>query len=304
MAKGISKLLSKSEVIEDLWQTNVDWLHSRYRRRRSLQSKPDEFFANLDESVKEGAPCLFVLSTGRCGTKLLTDILRTSRAIDVHHRPSPELVVPSRLAYEEGGDYPNEFRRATFMARYDLVENSYIKDQIYAETNCRITFLAPYLNQVFGGAKFLHLVRDPITFINSARARGYYQSERADRGHIKPVKGYDMQLWPTMTINQKIAWNWNSTNAFIEEFKETLPRGSVMTVRSEDLFEQADISRSVFDFLETDPPNEKTIKGLIGNPVNASKRGDESNPVDLEGLKSDVKEFAPLAKIYGYNENK
>lgn len=304
MAKKLAEIFAKKEVVQDLWKINSDWLHSRYRRRHALKNKPDDFFAELNTSIKESAPCFFVLSTGRCGTKLLTDILRTNRFVDVHHKPSPELTFPSKLAYEEGDDHPNEFRRAAFMARYDLIEDSYIKDQIYAETNCRITFLAPYLSEIFGGSKFLHLVRDPVTFISSARARGYFQSERADRGHVKPTKGHDRILWDSMTINQKIAWNWNSTNKFVEEFKKTLPTDKYITARAEDLFNDPNVALSIFNFIGAEPPNHQRVRRLIGKPVNASQSGNVSRSLGKEDLKKEVEEFTSLASNYGYGLNR
>ena len=58
---------------------------------------------------KESEPC-FVLSTGRCGTALLTKIFEQHSDIDVHHTPTPELVYYSKLAHENQKSMSNEIK--------------------------------------------------------------------------------------------------------------------------------------------------------------------------------------------------
>jgi hypothetical protein len=49
---------------------------------------------------------VFVLSTGRCGTQWLTELLRCDPAMWVNHSDYPELIRHSRLAYERYRESP------------------------------------------------------------------------------------------------------------------------------------------------------------------------------------------------------
>src|SRR5690606_14570876 len=100
----------------------------------------------------------------------------------------------------------------------------------------------------FSQARFIHLVRHPRHFIRSALARGYYQKARYDRGHILPVSAEERREWSGMTVLERIAWNWNATNAFIERFKQAIPSERAVTIRSEDLFSTPRVAEELIQF--------------------------------------------------------
>jgi hypothetical protein len=130
---------------------------------------------------------VFVLSTGRTGAALLTELLLLADGVDVHHTPRPELVRVSRRAYEEIGGNLDLFVEVFKTAREELLLQSVRRGRRYVETNNRVTFFAPAAAVEFPDAKFIHLTRDPATFVRSGLRRNWYSgTHHHDIGRIVP----------------------------------------------------------------------------------------------------------------------
>jgi len=270
-------------------------------RSKNINSRENINYTTLPKIVHEEARCCFVLSTGRCGTKLLTKLLGLSNKVICEHTPLPELVYFSKLAYEIGLEHKNEFQLGIDMARYELIRDAFLGNQIYVETNNRITFFAPFLAKVFKKAKFIHLVRHPGDFVRSGIRRKWYsgnQSHEAGRIVPKNILG-----WNRMTKIEKIAWLWNETNQFIEEFKADIgDTNRVMFVKAEDLFSKTEMPLEIFGFLKIEPPSKKKIINVINRPVNVQKKGEfpKYNEWNIE-QKAQLRKYAILSSKYGYN---
>ena len=113
------------KAISGLWNANIDYLKKEIESKK-INVQTDYDFAKLYDIIhKESQPC-FVLSTGRCGTALLTKILEQHSNIDVHHAPIPELVYYSKFAYENRNILSNEIKSLVDAARYEQVRNSFL----------------------------------------------------------------------------------------------------------------------------------------------------------------------------------
>lgn len=268
--------------------------------RQAIQSKNINY-TTLPQIVHEKARCCFVLSTGRCGTKLLTNLLGLSSKVECEHTPLPELTYFSKLAYERGLEHKNKFQLGIDMARYELIRNTFLKNQLYVETNNRITFFAPFLAKVFKKSKFIHLVRHPANFVRSGIRRNWYSGKNShDAGRIVSCGTLN---WNQMTKIEKIAWLWNETNQFIEDFKTNIGDvNRVMFVKAEDLFFKTETSLRIFEFLKVEPPLEKKISKVIKNPMNVQKEGKfpEYNKWNPE-QKVQLRRYTRLFSKYGYN---
>ena len=256
--------MKKQELIKLWWKEQKNFWNAL-----KLQSKlysPKGIDKSLVEDVFNSSP-VFVLSTGRCGTQLLTDLFGLADSVQVEHEPEPELLYPGKYAYE----HKNEIKalEALFIgARYERIRNAHIQNKRYIETNNRISFLAEAIANLFPNAKFIHLVRKPEAFIRSGLGRNWYQGANiTDEGRIRPADS-DFNSW---TEADKIAWLWNETNSCIEEFKSKLDSERVMLIRSEDLFSKPEVSEKVFDFLNLKAPLRKDIERIIATPVNKGK---------------------------------
>lgn len=258
----------------------------------------------MPQQVLAEAPCLFVLSTGRCGTLLLSRLLATNFRLDVYHHRKPALLYASKLIYSAGPAHQTESETAILHARYEFVRDSYATGGIYVETNNRITFYAQALANVFAGSRFVHLVRHPGSFVRSAIRRRYYEGVSADEGRIVPRKTDPAsETWPTMSRVRRAAWLWNATQQEIENFKSSEQRPEVLTVRAEDLFTKPQETLRVFEYIGVDAPEPAKITKMLHKPINAQSESDtQVDPWTQwpDDWLNELAEETPLANRYGY----
>jgi len=158
-----------------------------YRERRNYLRLPADYWEELPDRVLNQQAPVFFLSTGRCGTALLTQVFDRLPGVLCHHAPRPELLYAERLAYESCPDQFEAFRTAVLAARFELMADCLVRGRRYVETNYRVTFFAPHLRSLFPRAKFVHLVRHPGDFVTSAVRGRYYLGQYTDIGRIRPV---------------------------------------------------------------------------------------------------------------------
>jgi hypothetical protein len=265
--------------------------------RRNIQD-----YSFLPSQVMDESQSAFVLSTGRCGTMLLARLLRTHPKIDSYHEATPKLVFPAKIAYElwKKGE-AETCELAILSARYELVRDSFLRCKMYVETNNRLTFFAPQLAVAFERSKFIHLVRHPGAFVRSAIRRGYYARRGLwSEGRIVPL---DKELkWEQMSEIEKNGWLWNETNLFAERFKEDMPNDRVITIKSEDLYSNAQTIDKICDFLGMAPLSKGRVEAILRRPINAQRSGAFPKYSDwTQDQKEQLREYAALAKEYGYN---
>lgn len=277
------------EILKKFYQANVN-LYQELQDQSRIHRRIGEFdVPKLYERVhKEAAPC-FVLSTGRCGTQLLTEILQESRQVEAQHVPTPELTYYSSFAYKNASGKPELVKKIVDAARYEQIRDAWLLEKKYVETNNRITFFCYALAELFPNATFIHLVRKPEDFITSGLARNWYSGTVLhDEGRITPE-------YQELSRVEKIAWLWNETNSFIEEFKKHCPAEQVLTIRSEQLFNSVSASSRIFDFLEIPSPAESIIRKKIEKPVNKQDKNQVSKDVVTGEL---LEQWTPLRARY------
>ena len=246
-------------------------------------------------------PC-FVLSTGRSGTLMLTNLLLTAPDAFPVHQPRPELVRASKLAYENILRVPETYREVFKSAREEYLLEAAQREQVFIETNNRITFFAPIIRDVFPNAVFIHLVRHPGDFVRSGIRRKWYSGDHDhDIGRIVPLTGPYAQRWPDYTLVEKIAWLWNETNNFIESAKQNIPSKEVLLVKSDELFADPKTIEKIFNFLRLDHLDLKSVQTVLTRPANVQKKGQFPKYEDWsERDKQNCTRMAPLAKEYGF----
>lgn len=239
----------------------------RERRQRRALGLPE--FPPPEEVL--AAPYVFVLSTGRAGTAFLTDFLATSHRLSVHHAPKPELEYVSSLVHQRAPD-PDALDLALLSARFELFVDSYRSGTTYVETNNRITFFAPAAARLLTNSRFIHLVRHPGDFVRSGLRRGYYADGVVQHQRLRPANHAE---WSSYSDLEKIGWEWNEINSFIETFKLSVSNDRVLTMQSEALFRDPRALTSVMDFIGmADDPGlrGRLTKGDLG-PVNKQTSG-------------------------------
>jgi len=268
----------------------------RDRRRRRALGLPE--FPSVDEVLS--APYCFVLSTGRCGTAFLTEMLRQSPRLSVRHTPKPELEYVSSLVHRLKPG-PEALELAILAARFESFVAAYRSGLIYVETNNRISFFAPALARLLPNARFIHLVRHPADFVRSGMRRGYYSERVVQHQRLAPTDPVD---WSSWTQLEKIAWEWNEINGAIEKFKATVQADRVMTIRSEALFQNSQVLTSIMEFIGVadDERLSRMTKSKILKPVNEQREGSFSRYEHWSDAdKAALKRIATLASVYEYD---
>ena len=250
-----------------------------YKSTRSVRVGRAEFAKEYVQSA-EVRP-VFFLSTGRCGTALLTRLLGESKGHLVSHSPAIELIEAGKAAYEQyclrGIDdlVVNDCLTALVKAaRDESLYECYLHGKQYIETNNRITFLAPAIRRAYPNAKFVHIHRHPADFIRSGMRRNWYQSnDFHELGRIQPVSTDESIDWQLADQFEKIAWLWSTTNDYIENFLTTLPEESKVTLGFNN--PTAESLLKITQFCDIDIDLEK-IELILEQPINNQVSGDFS----------------------------
>lgn len=277
--------------------------YTAWAQRRRHGPHPPEFWDNLPSEIFDRHRPVFVLSTGRCGTALLTMIFDRIPGVLSHHAPQPELVYSERRAYEEGLEEFDAYVTAIRVARFELLADAARRRQRYVETNYRITFFAPHLRELFSHARFVHLVRHPGTFARSGVRCDFYKGQYTDLGRIRPTEGKAAAAWPEMSPIERCAWLWNETNQFIERFKSEGREKDVITIRSEELFSDPAATQAILEHCDLPRPEAHRIERWIEKRVNRSKGDGPSEPYARwpEDRKDQVRRWVTLAEGYSYS---
>jgi len=103
-----------------------------------------------------------------------------------------------------------------------------------------------------------------------------------------------------MSVTEKVVWNWNETNRYIEGFKQEVPEEKCITVRSEELFNEVDSTLELLHFCGAQGLSRRTISSLQDQPVNTSRASTSSGEGLSDEKREEVRVGAVLAERYGY----
>jgi hypothetical protein len=239
---------------------------------RHLRLDVENGFNALDQ------PCIFVLSTGRVGTKTLAALAGLTTRLVALHEPTPKLYGLSAHSYRiSRPEIDSEILVEAFLtARRDRFRYALSFGKGYVETSPQVTFLAPVIRVAVPEARFIHVVRDPRAFVCSGMRRGWYVNHPMDGTRLKPLKqSEDHKFWRQWGPFEKICWLWKETNLWIYRFMQSLPADRKLFLHSEDMFlnKKEDITK-FFGFLNARIPADKTIKKILSKKLNAQISGD------------------------------
>ncbi len=220
---------------------------------------------------------LFVLSTGRCGTKWLTELLKKSRLLSVEHDPLPKIYFQSQYVYRNNFDL-NVIFSSFIHSRYQYLFDSFCNNKKYVETNNRITFYAEAIAKAMPNVRFVHIIRHPYEFIRSGMRRGWYKELNNEfNGHIVPREDdIDFDYWVNYSQEQKIAWLWKRTNEIIEELKHNLNSEQFYIITFNNMFNDKVSLDNLLKFIGAFDlvSNKKMLRNFTQNIINHQKMGD------------------------------
>ncbi|XOF35364.1 MAG: sulfotransferase [Candidatus Electrothrix sp. YB6] len=222
---------------------------------------------------------VFVLSTGRCGTKTLAALADLLPDVNSHHEPDPKLLEASYLYFMQLCPEVSEdfWQGLLAVSRDELIRQAARKDKLYFETNNRLALLCNLLAARYPKAKFIHLVRHPYDFVRSGMRRNYYNDHQWDFVRITPLPDDPAAAaWKTGSQLEKCAWLWTATNAHIDDFFHSIPDDRRLFMRSENIFNNAgDSVQKVLSFIADGKnlPNAGKIEKVLGMKLNLQTYG-------------------------------
>jgi len=201
---------------------------------------------------------VFILSTGRSGSKFTASLLDQADILNACHEPRPTLQYFPNYAYHHQHE-EELLSQLILAARLESVLEVYIRGKIYGESNQCLTFFAPVLAKLFKKSKFVHLLRHPGDFTRSALRKGWHKNDSIwEEGRVKPKESFS---WQEMDQLEKLAWLWQTTNAFIEQFTGNIAPQRVFTIKMEDLVKKRLAADNLMQFCGSPPiPAAKTRK--------------------------------------------
>lgn len=280
--------MNLKQIFESFVSVNKE--HFEQLKAQSKVSRLQNYKAEeLYDLVHTNCSPVFVLSTGRCGTMLLTRILSQLSEVGVYHEPYPEFVWHNKYAYENYSLNADSIAMMFDAARYETIRSDFLNNKTYIETNNRITFFAHQIIGLYPNAKFIHLIREPVSFVKSGFSRSWYSGDTIyDEGRIKDT--FRLEKWNNYETIEKVAWLWGATNDFILDFKSQT-KAPVFEISSKQLFNNPEKVQSLLAFLGFDPMNADTLEKLTKNPVNSSRSVTSFNEEELRKIESILTQF-------------
>lgn len=251
------------DIIKNWLKHNQQYLFDLKSRKQIDEKSSLLGPENVRDNVLNHSTPLFCLSTGRAGTKFLTEALNQCNELNIFHEPEPEFIFHNKWAYE---CEDIELKKASFDAgRYELMRDSFLLGKAYMETNTRIAFYAPAIAQLYPKSKFIYLQRDCKAFVKSGLGRNWYGGHVYDEGRIIHP---DTNLWNGWSQVEKITWLWCETNNFIESFLKELDSSRYIRVEAKEMFTSSKKQDEIQNFIGVNNvlwPTKKVNKGKVKN---------------------------------------
>jgi hypothetical protein len=194
----------------------------------------------------------FVISTGRCGTQWLAEVLRQSagNAAMITHEPlGADYASREMLAAKSPASLAPELAEA-LLEHVDVIERR-LDEKPYLECGHPLWSSLPYLLDRFAGrVRVIHLVRHPVPTAWSWLTQRAYCPPLAphlpERVLLSPFdEGIQFpsfrERWPSLTPYEKSLFYWAEVNAFGLQLEQAADV-PWMRVRIEDLFRGAGLA--------------------------------------------------------------
>jgi hypothetical protein len=250
------------------------------------------------------ALCIFGLSTGRCGTTMLSKLLSLSPKVRAFHEPYPGGNNPIRVEpFYKSRTTDEKLDRV--VARYrskTLLEHSR-KGLIYVEVN-GLKFHSPIIAERMSNSRFFLIHRSPIEYIQSGIRRKWYAGHPWDRTRLKPDSTDPaFERWNSWSQFEKITWLWSATNKYFIETLDRLDPNRYTVIPFADLTQvQTGAWRKLFELIDVEAPAEELAARVLSVKHNEQINGEL---IDFDRLSEDklstFHEIAgPVMKRLGY----
>ncbi len=222
-----------------------------------------------------GGQLVFILSTGRSGSKAIAKLLDQHDDAECYHDTFTHLNTWScDFMYKKSG---KEEIQKKLHSLYN--STSLGSRKVYGQSDQKLAPLVPILSEMFPEAKFIWLIRDPYDFVNSAYARGWFDNsefgyeknkneflnkrvtpsefDAEHRCNGAKLGVFTEEEWKSMTAFERVCWYWSYWNSLIERNLNHISSKNSMVIKLEEL---ENSKREVFEFIGLEANNVKAEK--------------------------------------------
>lgn len=200
----------------------------------------------------------FIISTGRCGTQWLAEVLRRAAGNDtvVTHEPLGADYAAREMLAARSPENLDPALAAPLFEHVAGIEET-LASSHYIECGHPLWSSLPWLLERFAGrVRVVHLVRHPVpTAYSWLTLRAYCPPLAPHLSERVPLSPFDegatfttfRKRWPALTPYEKALYYWTELNAFALRLQE-VAGVSWLTLRIEDLFRGQGIA-GLFEFV-------------------------------------------------------
>lgn len=242
---------------------------------------------------------VFILSTGRTGTKFFEDYFNQTSESLCRHEPWPSrrfkflsnLYLSQKVSPRTVGRIYKRSRRKLFRT---------LKGRSYIESSNFIFGCMSPLKEIYGEVRIIHIVRHPLSYASSHLGKGFW------RGHKRLFAKYVPYWLERMEVEDRsdplhlLAARWNYVNAQIDSYGRAYP---YLRIRFEDLFSEESSTGSrtlnqIREFCGLAPLAQTENQDWLRKPKNVSRFSHKLNPQEAEKI---LKTCSALMEEYHYS---
>lgn len=230
---------------------------------------------DLAKHCCSGAAPIFIVSSGRSGTRALEEALSTCTNVTTHHEYMVNIIQPLAVRYWMQLTDRSEVLKilgATYGAAI-----KYAETPVWIDSSNKASWVIDLLAELFPNARFVHLVRDGRKVVSSYfhklgnecyddRSTAILAKYADRKGSFPllssppPEKKY---WWPIPTGRhpaaeafkswdqfERIAFHWSEINHTIIKSLDHVPQARHIRVHLEELISRPDALQGLFDFME------------------------------------------------------
>lgn len=258
---------------------------------------------SIEQKLYDSSP-IFIVSTGRSGTKFLAELLKIACNIETYHEPSPTLMSISRDMFNE--ELSAKQQQIVFKAaRHESMIKHILANVRYVESNQTLVSLIDGILLTIPNAKILCLTRNPIKFANSAYKKGWFENDTIwENNRIVKNKNRDSII--------NILNYWVVVNTLLVDKTKNYPNNCKLFML-ENIVSDDNVVKELMAFLDIKNYNHNKILKKTKIKVNTNKFNSwdheginkKENDIDFDGLENKYNEYLsveilPLAKTLGY----
>jgi hypothetical protein len=217
---------------------------------------------------------VFVVGSGRCGTKMIKKLLAGVPHIEARHEYVRNYYQRDAMLYYLGYlPYADMYK---ILGGIYEPAAYYSEAKIFLDSSHKLSWVADVLAERFPKAKFIHLVRDGRKVVSSFFHKLNIFDEHASQVQRDWIEGKET-IMPPLTENfwhipapdgynlfQLICHHWVMSNMSISEGLMEVPDNQKHFVRLEDLASSKETMKSFLSFLDT--PYDDTFMEVMKRP--------------------------------------